>query len=64
MLLTLLAITGFALIVVALTLHVAGNVARARMTRKRAELIRQRLQEEPSGQHVVYRKIPIRLGGT
>ena len=60
-LLTLLSVGGAALIVLALVLHAVQNVATRREARKRAELIRLRLQEEPSGQHVVYRKIPIRL---
>ena len=62
-LLTLLSIAGAALIVLALALHAVQSVALRREARKRAKLIRLRLQEEPSDQHVVYRKIPIRLGG-
>ena len=62
-LLTLLSVGGAALIVLALVLHAAQTVALRREARKRAELIRLRLQEEPSGQHVVYRKVSIRLSG-
>jgi len=62
-LLTLLSVAGAALIVLALVLHAVQIVAMRREARKRAEMIRLRLQEEPSGQHVVYRKVPIRLGG-
>jgi len=62
-LLTLLSIAGAALIVLALVLHAVQTVALRREARKRAEMIRLRLQEEPSGQHVVYRKVPIRLSG-
>jgi hypothetical protein len=62
-LLTLLSIAGAALIVLALVLHAVQTVAMRREARKRAEMIRLRVQEEPSGQHVVYREIPIRLSG-
>ena len=61
MLLTLLAVAGFAVVVLALLLNAARNIAKRRQARKRAELIRLRLEEEPSGQRVAYRKIEIRL---
>ena len=62
-LLTLLSAGGAALIVLALVLHAVQTVTLHREARKRAEMIRLRLQEGPSGQHVVYRKIPIHLSG-
>jgi hypothetical protein len=61
MLLTVLAILGFAVVLLALVLHAAESVARRREARKRAELIRLRLQEEPAQQRLAYRKIQIRL---
>ena len=62
MLLTLLAIVGFAVVVLALVLHAARNVTRRRQTRKRAELIRLRLQEEPAQTRAAFRKVEIRIG--
>ncbi len=45
MLLTLFAVAGFAMVVLALLLHAARNAAKRRQARKRtAELIRLRLQ--------------------
>jgi hypothetical protein len=61
MLLTLLTVVGFAVVVLALVLNAARNVARRRRALKRAELIRLRLAEEPSARRVAYRKIEIRL---
>jgi len=61
MLLPLLAVVGFAVVVLALVLHAARNVARRHQTRKRAELIRQRLQDEPNAQRRAFREIEIRL---
>jgi hypothetical protein len=61
MLLSVLAILGVAVIVLALVLHAAESVARRRETRKRAELIRLRLQDEPGAERAVYRKVQIRL---
>jgi hypothetical protein len=60
-LLTLLSVAGAVLIVVVLVLHAVQIVALRREARKRAELIRLRVQEEPGGRPVVYRKIPISL---
>ena len=61
MLLTLFAVVGFAVVVLALVLHAARNVANRRQARKRAELIRLRLQDPPSSQRVAFREIEIRL---
>ena len=63
MLLSLLAIVGFALVVLALGLHFASQAARRRRSRKTAQLIRMRLQDEPREQRTIYREIPIRLSG-
>ena len=60
MLPTLLAIVGFAVVVLALVLHAARNVSQRRQTRRRAELIRLRLQDQPE-QRLAYRKVEIRL---
>ncbi|HYV61695.1 MAG TPA: hypothetical protein VE958_03420 [Bryobacteraceae bacterium] len=62
MLLSLLAVAGLAAIVLALALDVARSVAKRRQALKRAELIRSRLQDEPSAERVVYREVEIRLG--
>jgi hypothetical protein len=61
MLLNVLAILGFLLLALALALHANRTVRRRRQSRKTAELIRLRLQDEPSGQRIAYREIPIRL---
>jgi hypothetical protein len=61
MLLSVLAILGLAVVLLALVLHAAESVAQRRLTRKRAELIRLRLQEEPNAQRTIYRKVQIRL---
>ena len=61
MLLSLLAVAGLAAIVLALALDVARSVAKRRQALKRAELIRSRLQDEPSAERVVYREVEIRL---
>lgn len=61
MLLPLLAVVGFAVVVLAIVLNAARNVAKRREARKRAELIRLRLQDEPSAQRLAHRKIEIRL---
>ena len=63
MLLSLLAIVGFAVVVLALVLHFARNASRRRQSRKTAELIRMRLADEPGPQRTIYREIPIRLSG-
>ena len=63
MLLPLFAVVGFALLVLALVLLAARNVAMRRQTRRNAELIRLRLAEQPGAQRLGYRKIPIRLSG-
>jgi hypothetical protein len=64
MLLTLSAIAGVALVLAALVLHAARSAAHRRRSLKRAELIRQRLQEETTPQRVAFRKIQIRLSGS
>ena len=61
MLLSVLAILGIAVIVLALVLHTAESVAQRRDARKRAELIRLRLQDEPDTERAIYRKVQIRL---
>jgi hypothetical protein len=61
MLLSVLAIVGFAVILLALVLHGAESVAQRRETRRRAELIRLRLREEPDAKRTIYRKVQIRL---
>ena len=61
MLLTVLAIAGFAVVLLALVLHTAESLAQRRETRKRAELIRLRLQDEADAERPAYRKIQIRL---
>jgi len=63
MLPTLIAAVGLALVVLVLLLHTARNVARNRRTRKTAELIRLRLQDEPSAQRIAYREVEIHLRG-
>jgi|KBSMisStandDraft_5_1062788.scaffolds.fasta_scaffold1175265_1 hypothetical protein len=63
MLLSMLAIAGIALVGIALLLHLARNATRRRRSLKNAELIRLRLQDEPSGHRILYREIPIRLNG-
>jgi len=63
MLLSLLAILGLALVVLALTLDAARRAAHRRQCHKKAELIRLRLQEQAAGQRIAYREIPIRLRG-
>ena len=61
MLLSVLAILGFAVVLLALVLHAAESVGQRRQTRKRAELIRLRLQEQPAAERTIYRKVQIRL---
>ncbi len=62
MLLTLFAVVGFAVVALALLLNAARGAAKRRQAQKRtAELIRLRLQEEPSVRRVAYRKIEILL---
>ena len=61
MLLSLLAIFGLMVLVLALGLHAKRTLTRRRQSRRTAELIRLRLQDEPSGQRIAYREIPIRL---
>jgi len=61
MLLTVLALLGVAVILLALVLHAAESVAQRRETRRRAELIRLRLHEEPEAERTFYRKVQIRL---
>jgi len=64
MVLTLSAIAGMVLVVAALVLHAARTAAQRRHSLKRAELIRQRLQEETAPQRAAFRKIQIRLSGS
>jgi hypothetical protein len=61
MLLSVLAILGFAVVLLALVLHGAESVAQRRLARRRAELIRLRLQDEPNTERPIYRKVQIRL---
>jgi hypothetical protein len=61
MLLSLLAILGFLVVVLALGLHAKRTFARRRHSRNTAERIRLRLQDEPSRQRIAYREVPIRL---
>jgi len=62
MLMSLLGVVGVSLIVLAIVIHAARNVASRRKGEKRARLIRQRLQDQPSEPRRAYREVPIRLG--
>jgi hypothetical protein len=59
---SLLSTAGVALLLLAAIVHSARNAAHRRKGRKRATLMRLRLQDQPSEMRPAYREIPIRLG--
>ena len=61
MLMTLLGIVAVSLIVLAIVFYSARNVADRRKGKKRANLIRLRLQDQPSEPRRAIREVPIRL---
>jgi len=61
MLITLLGVVAVSLIVLAIVFHSARNVADRRKGKKRANLIRLRLQDQPSEPRRAIREVPIRL---
>ena len=60
MLITLLGVVAVSLIVLAIVFHSARNVADRRKGKKRANLIRLRLQDQPSEPRRAIREVPIR----
>jgi|KBSMisStaDraftv2_1062788.scaffolds.fasta_scaffold18322_3 hypothetical protein len=61
MLITLLGVVAVSLIVLAIVFHSARNVADRRKGKKRANLIRLRLQDQASEPRRAIREVPIRL---
>jgi len=62
MLMSLLSVAGVALILLAMVFHSARNLANRRKGKKRATLIRLRLQYQPAETRPGYCEVPIRVG--
>ena len=61
MLMSLLIVMGLSLLLLAMVVHSARSVANRRKGKKRATLIRLRLQDQPGETRRGYREVPIRL---
>jgi len=62
MLMSLLSVAGVALILLAIVFHSARSVANRRRGKKRATLIRLRLEDQSTEPRRAYREVPIRVG--